>query len=192
MCERWHTWIDWNVRKTAFDSFFWEVLVLKFALVSMFQTCLSLKISDPPKQKRVVRTYTKNFLKGKKSEFKSTFAKVNYCTLKQKSCRLRDWWCCDCATLLCTPLSTFSFISSFSFHVCLSAQCWEVWSHAACWGRSVTCWRWFWRGWTACPNSTTPPPPTHGAWMSSALLLTGVLAFFFIVWSCCASLCCFY
>lgn len=24
-------------------------------------------------------------------------------------------------------------------------KCWEAWSHVACWRRSATCWRWFWR-----------------------------------------------
>lgn len=67
-------------------------------------------------------------------------------------------------------------LSCLSLHVCLSTQCWEVWSHVACWGRSVTCWRWFWREWTVCPNSTTLPRLMHGAWMSSAPLSTGTLS----------------
>lgn len=78
---------------------------------------------------------------------------------------LRVCYVCQCPACHSSPC--------LSFHVCVSAQCWEVWSHVVCWGRSVTCWRWFWRGWTACPNLTTLPQLMHGVWTSSALLSTG-------------------
>lgn len=131
-------------------------------------------------EKRIYFSSTLQWSAQRQLSKTKTTAKINYSVWRAR--RAAGFMINAHAVLwVCTSLSSFSFISCLSFHVCLSVQCWEAWNHVVCWGRSVTCWRWFWRGWTACPNSTTPPPPTHGAWMSSALLSTGTLSFYFFL-----------